>query len=287
MTSIKSSLVMPKNNKRRRLKKSKTKVQFKTSRLRHLVNFSPILPQLFKVVSVLVIIIAISWLIFGSFFNLTNIVCQEVSGGPCSNQVLSALNQFAHRSIFTLSSTRVIQTVMTADPNTAEVRFSVKLPNTVSIIITPISPVAQFTFDDPQSAPLIVSGTGKELAQAGSNLPQISVDRSFNRPSLIKQSDLINFTIELLHSLNSTFIKYDKVSLADTNTVKIQLPDNRTAVFSPHQPATRQVTTLQSILSAATIKTDNPIIDVRFNDPVLKPLHTASQSASISGKLYQ
>jgi hypothetical protein len=60
------------------------------------------------------------------------------------------------------------------------------------------------------------------------------------------------------------------LTLSTPTTIIAELPQGQKALFTATKDYVSQVTALQQILSVATIDSSAPVIDVRFDQPVLK-----------------
>ena len=229
---------------------------------------------LFSWIIIIFIITGSYWLINSPLFRLSKIDCQqEISA--CPEYILAYLNHFKASLIWELDTHQLSQQILAVTPQAQEVNINVHFPNTLIVSIKNTQPFVFLTLPD-QSEGLIINTRLKVIERHQNNyqrLPQIIINHTISSDISIGSSishQPIAFTLDYLKSLQSSGIGFTKAIVYSPDDIHIHLANNKIALISSHQAFSRQLTTLQLILSKDTMTESHPVIDTRHSRPVLK-----------------
>jgi hypothetical protein len=174
----------------------------------------------------------------------------------------------------TVNTGRLSQKLTAVEPQAAQVDVSVKLPDTLEIQFRSQELLANIKVAT-VSASLIVSKDHVVVGQSLKGHPHLP-DIIYPQAAGLRIGDRISdstlsFGLRLITLLSQSFINTSQISLLSDRLITVTLAEGKTALFTTHYDLTRQVTSLQLILSKSTIATDYPVIDVRYEQPVLRP----------------
>jgi len=255
--------------KKRRVKRRQNKrLQFPR---RYLTLTTPLLLKwlLFFAVIFLLIIVYKSQL-----FTIKTINCITTSDQAfCPNTVLAELERLKGQVILTLNLNQIKSKLLSADPKINSVAIDVNLPNTLTTTISyqPAAFAIQIATD---SAGFVVDQSGSIISleeTIGSNLVKIITSQAqhLSVGDTITNS-VINYAFSLSRALKQNYIDFDQIIIGQFNTITVILNSNQQVLFSIQNNIERSVTSLQLILSKATISSTPHQIDLRFDKPVLK-----------------
>lgn len=157
------------------------------------------------------------------------------------------------------------------------------LGGVLNITLTPKNPIMSLKTPSGRSWLEIASdGTLiKEVDDPRPGTVKILYAATYQPEKSLPASKLLNSLIDLVFSLSAKGIPVDTITLYHDTVIAAQLPDNKQAVFSASEPISRQVASLQVILTKATMSKETPVIDVRFDKPVLRAALPGQTSVSI------
>lgn len=211
------------------------------------------------------------WLLFGPLFQIKNIVCTR-DEGTCDEQISAELANLKNLSIFRFSSTALENKLTNADPSIGKIEISVDFPDTLIIEITSKLPRTAISSQRANYAYLIDKNYRiySQVEITADLFPLILTDKinQYSISDTIDDENIIN-SIQLAVTLKNQFIPYSQLLIVD-ESAEVKLSGEITAIFSLKSDIQKQVTSLQQILSLATIDSKPTIIDLRFAKPLIK-----------------
>lgn len=216
------------------------------------------------------VFISIFIVFFSSFFKVATITCQ-IKKDECSEIILAELDRLKGNSILTLNK-KVIQTkIKASDPTIAELSVSIRLPKNLDVVI--IKRRALAAIKSSQAEKLILLDSDGFLFISDEKkiqpLPIIKQDRisQIVLGEKIEDEQILK-SLHLIKLLSDNYVSFDGVEIRE-NLLEVQLNQLTTAIFTGLRDMESQVSSLQQILSQATIDATPKTIDVRLDKPVL------------------
>lgn len=221
----------------------------------------------------------LSCITVASFFTLQELKLQRVrcsmsSGNTCPAPIIAQLESLTNHSLLTLDLAMLRDQIYAVYPQVSRIDIQSRFPQELHVNIhTKANAAALKT--GPETTALVVASdnTITELTdQPNPDYPVIlyaQAEKFAVGETITDQAAL--FSLSLASTLKEGFISFSQVKIQDPETITVQLDEGFTAVFSSALDVSRQVNTLQLILSKAKIDQTTPIIDLRFKQPVLKP----------------
>ena len=220
------------------------------------------------------IAIGIVYLLFtSSFFRIQNIECSSLNETPCDQNVVAELSRHKNELIFTTNTQEIEEKIKKADPIYSGVEISVILPNTLKAIMNKKDFFANLQVSS-NSASLIVDQDQVVVDKQPFPTPgtfsiiSSSANQYVVGDKILDSNTLIAF--EVASELRRNYLSFNQIYFISSNEIIISLHDNKTAIVTGVGDIPRQVTSLQLILSKATISPEPRTIDMRFDMPVLK-----------------
>ncbi len=197
------------------------------------------------------------------------------NGHTCPDPIYTELRKSVSGGILSINRSQIQSQLLRNYPMLNEnINLSLKFPHTLTVDLS-TKPVSVLITHPAQITPVAYALDGTLIPDYSSNNPlpllhflypptvdsrqNFVLNQDINSIALIEQALNIGFTFTFAKSLSA-------YELHATQDNKVW------AVLNPQLDHTRQLTTLQIILSQATMKPELPVIDVRFSQPVLKPL---------------
>lgn len=215
--------------------------------------------------------LALLWWLFNSgYFTIQSISCQA-DVGECDEQLNAELLKLKGESLLTFQTGPLIEKLSRAEPAIDEILTTTKLPNQLLVQIRFRQPEVLIKTPDSSKA-LITDANGLIFAIAkpeDSWLPTL-VSGSLSDLSVGQQitDPIASSAIKLAIILRENFIPFREI-LINSNKLNVVLTDKQVALFSPKQNHLGEVSSLQRILSQATIDSEPTIIDLRASKPVI------------------
>ena len=223
---------------------------------------------------VLFFVLGLIYLLFSSsFFRIQNIECSSLNKTPCDQNVIAELNKHKDKLIFTTNTHEIEEKIKRADPIYSGVEINAILPNTLKASMNKKDFFANLQVST-NSASLIIDQDQVVVDKQPSPTPgTFSIISSAANQYVVgdKISDpntLIAF--EIASELRRNYLSFNQIYFVSNNEIIISLHQDKTAIVTSVEDISRQVTSLQLILSKATISPEPRIIDMRFDMPVLK-----------------
>jgi cell division septal protein FtsQ len=243
----------------------KLKLRVKFPSINHL---APILPW-----AILLGLITTAFiLIFSPIFHLQYINCYQGPTQPCSQKIYGYLQSYYGTSLLSLSPSQIRLYLKQLDPQIDQVAVKLNFPHTLTVNLSQTPLIAQIQTATNSGILLVNQNNFTSLSQQpSSKLPLIiSPYTHLNSGESVTHQELL-FAINLVRILQNNAISFTSLTVNSPTQIIADLKSGRAAVFSSQSDLSRQVTSLQLILSESTINPALPVIDVRFKKPVLKP----------------
>lgn|SRR3989344_1875374 len=221
-------------------------------------------------------IFAITFLIFLSIqvtLNITRIstITCQTDYGPCSPQIVASLNPLKGKQIFALDQ-KTVESVLS--PKRLE-SIQIRLPNKLIVKVNIPKPVAALTVSSGEGkftpSSFLVSKNGEILAEYKSqSLPKVETQLPFVPHVNSQLTDFPSIQAIKLASLLYQYGHTQVLIVASQDTLEIKNISEAKIISSPNLDPEAVATTLQSILSKATITQSIPkAIDLRYRQPIL------------------
>jgi hypothetical protein len=223
----------------------------------------------------LIVVAMVSSLIYISFyseyFRLKNITCYQ-DFEPCTNPHLVAeVQKLQGENIFLLNTSSVLNHLISGDYLLRDGELHRQLPSTLTLELQSVYPVlALKVFGSEQFATLDPKLRVIRTSTLDPNVPTVMLDSpiTLNISQPITDQRVVDVLQKsLLIAQSIPGIKLIKV---EGDNLGIDLESGHHALFSSQRDIAEQVSALRSVLSDATITEGVAIIDVRFNQPVLR-----------------
>ncbi len=228
-----------------------------------------LLPLLF----IFLVAALILFIFHSSYFTIQNISCEQ-DFLPCTNPfILAELEKYKGQNIFTLDQETLKTRLIEGNKTIKKVKLALKLPNKLQITLISTTPkVALRLFQENKFVLFDDNLRAISLKTENPNLPtvtvtgsyQIQIGKQVSDPNLAKALSAALTITTKIHSLRSIHLQEDLITLS--------LPNQLTALLTTTKAIEPQLRLLQAVLSDAKMleEDDTKLIDVRFNQPVLK-----------------
>lgn len=210
--------------------------------------------------------------IFSPIFKVNHLTC-SLDYGECSDpSVLAELDKIKGQNIFRLQPDSLRSKLTSGDFTIREVSMKKSLPDQVSFELQSVYPVVALqVMGDPNWVVLDPQYRVIATRESDPNVPTVIVPG----PLILTVGKPVTDTIlvqaiKLALSLSSELISVKSITMVDENTIHITLDSGIIAIFSPKIDESRQLKSLQVVLSDGTITKGIRTIDVRFIQPVLR-----------------
>lgn len=231
--------------------------------------------QVFAWFIVLIISTALIILLQSDYWHIKSHTCTYFQDAPCPDIIEAELTNYYGKNILSFSPYLLKHKLLAVEPRAKNVNVSVQFPHTIQIKFVQEDLLANVKIAT-NSASLLVSNSYVVTGQSytpNARIPEVIYPQAIN----LRMGDKITnspleFSLKIIQDLTESFIDIHRVIVYSDRLILVDLPKNRQAIFTTHADLSRQVTSLQLILSKATIAQDMPVIDVRYEQPVLRPL---------------
>jgi len=221
---------------------------------------------------VLVVWLLVVFFLKSPWFAISHITCIEAQSS-CPEEIIAELGKYQGRPTL-LTDPDEIKSGLNYILNGKSVeKVQVTLPSTLSVEINPHVPLANITNAQKKQWLLLKSDYFlHELNEAVPGIPVIIVAPQV--PVTVGddvKDNPVGKTYNALREMAGKSIIPEAVYIVSADDIRFKLDQDKIALLSANKDISRQVTTLQLILLKATMDTSRPVIDVRFDRPVLKP----------------
>ncbi len=215
-------------------------------------------------------VVFFGWLFFGSFFKVQMFDCQKADLS-CDQLIQAELDRFKGKSILTMRWKPVEDKLILADPNILKVKFIPHLPNKMEVQIEVRE--AQVRIGTSSSSNMLLAdkeGFIFSLAkEEDSFLPEIIAQEGKDLEiGQVVDNLRIRSAVKLAILLKENFISFQRI-IVNKEGIVVIVSDGIPVLFSDQGDIAKEVTTLQRILSQATIEQKPIKIDVRYAKPVV------------------
>ncbi len=222
---------------------------------------------------VLALISFLWWLIYGSIFKISQILCINQDDESCDQYVIAELNNYKGESTFLIHTKDIAIKLGKANPAYQNISVIAKLPNVLEVSLEDEPKYANLKIAS-NSASLVVDQNYLIVGESPNPSPglftivapsavNLGVGDQINDQTLLQ-------TFQIANQLKQHYLSFDHLTMTSASHIKATLPDGKSAIFTTTANIPRQVTSLQLILSKATISPEPYEIDLRFDKPVLK-----------------
>ncbi len=226
-------------------------------------------------IAVTIAVAALWWIVFHTgTFAIRTIVCTS-DGGQCKDtNLLAELAKYKGKNIFQVNTDALAYHLESADYMIKTAVVTRTLPGSLAVALQSVSPVVA----------LQVAGQNEWMLFDGSLrlIGSTSTDPSI--PTVLIQTPItlavgksandgnLRTALEIAEKVGSAVPGVKDIALVDAETIRLDLSSGQYALLTTGKPVDDQIRLLQAVLKDATIVQDARGIDVRFNQPVLKPL---------------
>lgn len=197
-----------------------------------------------------------------SLFRVKHIAC-KLDGENCENNLLQAVSLLKGRSMFSRLS---------LNHPFLQAKLRRVWPDSVMVTFAKPTLLVTFTRAAPQDPPVSLTVSGYLVPYLnGPKTPPIEDESTSQLPQNEKVSDsVLAFYTELTQSLlKFPNLPISRIKVVSEDEIHIFLDQGSAAIASQSSIA-RQLSSLQAILLSPTINREGKIIDLRFENPVLK-----------------
>lgn len=217
-------------------------------------------------------VIILAYVLQFKVFVVRKVNC-SLDGGACPDNLISSLDRlYLGQPLFSpaLSSLNqsLTQFLKVYHLKQAEVNYQGQL----TADFTPKPPLLSLFNSETQSwISVAADGTFLDVLQAPiANTTVINFAPTYVTDPNFKTIELMSYLSALVGSLADVGIRLPAMKIYQNTVIAADLPNDFQVLFSAGSPLPRQVASLQLILAKATINESTPIIDVRFDKPVLR-----------------
>jgi cell division septal protein FtsQ len=210
--------------------------------------------------------------IFSPIFRVNQVTC-TLDFGECSDpSVLAELDKLKGQNIFRLKPDGLRSKLTSGDFTIREVQMKKTLPDQVLIELQSVYPVAALqVLTDPTWVVLDPQFRVIATREDDPNVPTVIVPGPLSLTVGKPISDeLLLHALKLSQRLSRELSSIKTITLIDANEIHIALDNGIMAILSPKLDETKQLKSLQAVLSGGTISKGIATIDVRFTQPVLR-----------------
>lgn len=209
----------------------------------------------------------------GPFFRIKTVLCTNQDNNACDEVVTAELATHLAESIFTVNTKNIKQELEKANPAYQEVSVIAKLPNRLEVTMIDKVEYANLKIAS-NSATLLVDKNlliVEKLPVAKSGIFTIIAQNagSLGVGDIITDKTIVG-AFKIAEELKKSYLAFSTITINSPTYIAVDLPEEKKAVFTVTKDISRQVTSLQLILTKATIAKEPQVYDMRFDKPVLK-----------------
>jgi cell division septal protein FtsQ len=227
--------------------------------------------RLFWLVVWSIAVVFLGNLLFGRTFRIREIECRR-DGEQCRDQIMAEIKKIEGRSLLTFKAADIVSKLEKADPSIQLIKAESHLPDKVILSIVSRKPFAIISTST-NSASLLVDAQGfvfqkdKDFFQL---LPTVLLNSDTNLSlDELNENQEIKQACRLIAAMQDNFVNFKTLEIRE-NSFVIFLDNKVRVIFSQDDDFENKVTSLQRILSQATIESKEAIIDLRYQKPVIK-----------------
>lgn len=225
---------------------------------------------------ILFFILAIYLSLFSPLFSVTEIEC-ELDYQPCTNEILTAeLATYQGENLLRFPAAKLQNRLLSGDFTLREVELTRRFPHTLVLNLLSSYPVVALRLQDETSKWLTFDQAYRVIAVRDSdpNVATLTVEQApaFQLGQPLADQDLVS-SLQLTSQLAKELTSLDTLSLTGDSTLILDFAGGLRALLTTDKPLAPQLTKLQSLLADQEVKREYRLIDVRFDQPVLKTIY--------------
>lgn len=226
-----------------------------------------LLPALLVLQSAILIVV-----FFSPLFKIKNISCSYFNASVCPEAVMAELNKYQNQSTLFLNTSTLKSRLLSAIPESEEIIIKKSLPQSLQVAFTAQSPLLNLKIAT-NSAALVLSRQNRIVNQTVEPDPNLTTiiykEAATMRVGDLVNDPVINFVSRALPLIQNIF-PTSLVTVISPQEIIFKGDNGKKVIMTSIDSPTRQVTTLQLILSEDTMSSDFTVIDIRFEKPVLR-----------------
>lgn len=237
---------------------------------KYFVATSQVLPP---IIVTLLSISALYVLFFSTLFNITKVECYQDVGEVCQNSfVIAEASSALGQNLFRFDDTAAGDIIRRGDPTIRSLEYQKILPGTLILQIQSVYPTLALGTEG--STNLLILDTDFRIIKSSDVNPNVPVVRYYNSLSLRVGERLAD---ETLRKELSACLKIISSLPGSSNcnltkdALKLTLDDSQTtAIFTSERDLDEQLSALHTIRTGVTISGSGVVIDVRYQQPIIK-----------------
>ncbi|GAB4027415.1 MAG: hypothetical protein Fur0011_5440 [Candidatus Microgenomates bacterium] len=237
---------------------------------KYFVATSQVLPPILVILFSLISLYA---LFFSSLFNITQVKCYQDFNESCQNSyVLAEANKSLSENLFLLDESELGGRIMRGDPTIRTIDYKKVLPGTLILQIQTVYPTLALGIEGNSS--LLILDADFRIIKSTDADPNVPIVR-YHKPLSLRIGERIGD--DALRSQLSACLKIvgnipgSKNCLVEDSALTVLLEDDKTnAIFTTQRNLDEQLSALHTIRSGVTISGSKPVIDVRYQQPIIK-----------------
>lgn len=210
--------------------------------------------------------------LYSPFFKITKVDC-SLDFTSCDNPgVLAELEKLKGKNIFTISPSDITSRLTSGDFTIRQASLRRALPGIITVDLQSVYPVVALR-TEADSSWVVMDSKYRVIGVRSQdpNVPTVVVDGPLTLAVGKKPTDAVIIqALDIAGRLANELFSVKTITLVDEGTIKLSLPNGRSALFTTKKDELLQLRALQAILADATILKGIRTIDVRFAQPVLR-----------------
>lgn len=211
--------------------------------------------------------------LIGPYFRISTIGCQTSIESPCPDFVIPELEKFKNTLSYVARFDEVTSKLLANIPQAEDISIQTVWPNKIEAFITMQHELANLSIPASTSA-YVVSSTGQLVAVTDTPNPHLPTIIASSAADLIISDQINNpsltTAINMIKALYNIGLKPTKIDVLSDQDIEIAINTGKLILVTSMKPVATQVHALQLILSQSTMSEVAPIIDIRYDRPVLK-----------------
>ncbi|OGV97478.1 hypothetical protein A2W24_05895 [Microgenomates group bacterium RBG_16_45_19] len=234
-------------------------------------------------VAALVLTVTLGWLLEFKWLVVRQVTCYLEDQSPCSTKLTAALSPYSGLPLFSPELKSFNQQLPTRTQGYRLLRQSQTWFGQLTFVFAAKPPLVSLANPGTQDW-LLITDDGTFISQTNqppAGTTKVTYAASYQPQAANLPLPLTAFIAALVNQLHLKGVPVATMQIFHDQVIAGSLPDQKTALFSAAQPVSRQVASLQLILTKATMDPNLPVIDVRYEKPVLRAAIPGQTSLSI------
>lgn len=212
-------------------------------------------------------------LFFSPIYKINKVKCHQDMEESCQNDfVVSALSEAIGHNLFLFDATTLISLIQRGDPTIRSLEYKKILPGTLELQIQSVYPTLALGAEG--SSSLLILDTDLRIIKTTSDNPNVPIARYHKPLSLRVGERIVDEQLRQLLQACLTIIANipgsNNCVLSD-NSIALLLEDEKTqAVLTTERDLDQQLSALHTIRQGVTISGSKAVIDVRYQQPIIK-----------------